>query len=148
MKIEHLTIGGNSAIRDTADILPTTRRKLDSIRLSYESKFITIPVLPFKIRITATEQGAAFDIMRGEDIAITNLCCFEQQYSEEVLAGIYQLSDMFNKKGWNVSVITPITPCWIYSTIVNPLILTPEEMQLAGEVELYIFEQLYLAKND
>jgi hypothetical protein len=146
MKIEHITLGGNSVIRNTADILPTTRRRFDVIRISYESKVVSIPVLPLKLKITATEEGAAFDVMKGEDLAITNFCCFEEKYSDIVLNNIYSIADMYNKRGFKMKVIEPVTPQWLYSAVINPFALPPDQMSIAGEVELYIFEQLFLAK--
>ena len=145
MKVEHITLGGNSVIRNTADILQSTKRVLDSIQLSYESRFVIIPKLPFKLKITATDEGAAFDIMKGDDLAITNFCCFESKFSNSVLANIEKLAEMYSKMGWHMKVIEPVTPCWIYSAIINPTILDKESMMIAGEVELYIFEQLYIA---
>lgn len=148
MQVEHITLGGNSVIRDTAGILPTTRGKLDAIRLSYESKVISIQALPFKLKITATEEGAAFDVMKDKNLAVTNFCCFEAGYSDVVLSNIHSLADMYNKIGFKMKVIEPVTPQWLYSAVINPFALSPELMMIAGEVELYIFEQLYLAYYD
>ena len=148
MKVEHITLGGTSVIRDTNDILPTTRRALDSIRLSYESKVVIIPALPFGLRITATQEGAAFDIVKGDDIAVTNFCCFDNVQTTALLDNVHTLASMFQKAGWQVRVHEPVTSQWLYSAIINPLALSPTDMSLAGEVELYIFEQLYLAKQD
>lgn len=55
---------------------------------------------------------------------------------------------MFNKAGWEIKVTDPVTPQWLCSAIINPLALSPADIMLAGEVELYIFEQLYLAYKD
>ena len=148
MQVEHITLGGNSVIRDTTDILPTTHRKLDAIRLNYESRMITISALPFKLKITAIEEGAAFDVMKGEDLAVTNFCCFEEKYRDAVLSNIESLADMYNKIGIKMKVIEPVTPQWLYSAVINPFALSPDLMMIAGEVELYIFEQLYFAYND
>jgi hypothetical protein len=149
MKIEHLTLGGNAVIRDTDSILQSTRQKIDVIRLSYESKTVVIPSLPFSLRITATEEGAAFDINKGDALAVTNLCCFEERYTEVVLANIRSLADMYKKAGLNLKVLEPVTPQWLYSAVINPFALTPADMMIAGEVELYIYEQLYFAyKNE
>ncbi len=148
MQVEHITLGGNSVIRDTTDILPTTHRKLDAIRLNYESRMITISALPFKLKITAIEEGAAFDVMKGEDLAVTNFCCFEEKYRDAVLSNIQSLADMYNKIGIKMKVIEPVTPQWLYSAVINPFALSPDLMMIAGEVELYIFEQLYFAYND
>ena len=148
MQVEHITLGGNSVIRYTTDILPTTHRKLDAIRLNYESRMITISALPFKLKITAIEEGAAFDVMKGEDLAVTNFCCFEEKYRDAVLSNIQSLADMYNKIGIKMKVIEPVTPQWLYSAVINPFALSPDLMMIAGEVELYIFEQLYFAYND
>lgn len=148
MQVEHITLLGNAVIRDTEQISNLTRRKLDIIRLNYESKILTIPALPFKLRITATDAGAAFDIIKGDEIAVTNFCCFELKYSNEVLSNIYSLSEMYKKLGFKADVIEPVTPQWLYSAVINPLILNSDTMKIAGEVELYIFEHLYLAYND
>jgi hypothetical protein len=145
LKIEHITLGGNSVMRDTADILETTKRVFEIVSMDYKSQLLHIPKLPFQIKITATKEGAAFDIQKNGNPVVTNLCCFEEKYSALVLAQVFSLADMFKKVGIVYSVVEPVTPKWLYSTVVNPLVLTPDNMMIAGEIELYVFEQLYLA---
>lgn len=146
MKVEHITLGGNSVIRDTAEILDTTRRVFDVI--GYKSQVLHLPKLPFQIKITATEEGAAFDIQKNGDPAVTNLCCFDEKNSSGILQSVQSIADMYKKIGINFKLIDPVTSQWLYSAIVNPFGLNPTEMTIAGEVELYIFEQLYLGYND
>jgi len=145
MKVEHLTIGGNAIIRDTNDILPTTKAALDSISLSYDSKFLILPSLPFKIKISAAENGAVFDLMKGDQIATTNLCCFGENDSDYILSLVSMIADEFNKAktGWKIIVKEPVTPQWLYTILINPFILSHTDIMLAGEVELYIFERLF-----
>jgi len=147
MKVEHITLAGNSVIRNTESIHQATRLKLDILRLSYTSGEVTIPTLPFKLRITATQEGAAFDLIKGGEIAVTNFCCFEDQHKNSVLSNIRQLADMYNRAGLKVEVKEPVTAQWLYSTVINPFALSPDLLMLAGEVELYIYEQLFLARN-
>jgi hypothetical protein len=45
----------------------------------------------------------------------------------------------------SVKVTEPVAPQWLYSAIIDPKALSIDEMMTAGEVELYIYEQLYLS---
>ncbi len=145
MKIEHITLGGNSVIRDTADILSITKRYFSAIDIAYESRLYTIPKLPFKIKITAAEEGAMFDIQVEDFPAIVNVCCFEERNSDMMMQHINQMADMFIKFMPGLKMKNPSGENWIYSVIVNPMALTPLDMVTAGEVELYIYERLYQA---
>ncbi len=147
MKVEHLTLGGNSLVRDTADILKTTRDALKILSFDYRSQTVVIPNLPFRVKITATDEGAMFDIMSNVQIAITNVCCFDVAHSKMLLDLIDDMADKMFKFGHFTEVVIPSEKKWLYSIIVNPLALPAWAIPIAGEVELYIYNELYNAKN-
>ncbi|MFN3802466.1 hypothetical protein [Belliella pelovolcani] len=144
MKVEHITLGGNAVIRDTADIFDTTKRFFSTIDMAYESKLYTIPKLPFKIKVSAAPEGALFDIQIGGNPSIVNVCCFADISSKEMIKYVDQMCSMFRMFIPSLSVTEPVTPQWLYSVIMDPKI-SPEVAKLAGEVELYIYERLYVA---
>jgi hypothetical protein len=144
MKIEHITLGGNAAIRDSADILDTTKRFFSIIDIAYESKLYTIPKLPFKIKVSAAPEGAIFDIQVDGKPSIVNVCCFSDKSSSEMIQHVDGMAGMFRLFMPTISVVEPVTPQWIYSIIMDPKI-SPKIATLAGEVELYIYERLFVA---
>jgi hypothetical protein len=150
MKVEHLTFNsGNAVVRDTSEISLVVRQKLSAIQLSYESRMLTVPaLLPLKLKISATDEGAAFDIMKGNHLAIFNLCCFEESQSVMVLEVLRRVTDDVSKYGYPGKVIEPVTPQWLYSVIIDPTNMTPIDWETAGEVELYIYDQLFTAYNN
>lgn len=143
MKVEHLTLGGTSVMRDTLDINLHTMSIFKELRISYDSKLVKIAELPFYIKITATDEGAAFDIQKDGQIAISNYCCFNAEKSETV---IYYVNHLVERSPLSLfKVQMPKNDKWIYSVPIIPFTLSFSEMQIAGEVELYIYYQLYLA---
>lgn len=144
MKIEHITLGGNAVIRDTVDILDTTKRFFSTIDMAYESKLYTIPKLPFKIKVSAAPEGAIFDIQIAGNPSIVNVCCFAESSSKEMIQHVDHIANMFRMFMPSISVTEPVTPQWLYSVIMDPR-LSPDIAKLAGEVELYIYERLYVA---
>lgn len=141
MKIQHLTLGGNSMIRDTADILPETRKDLKILSLDYESQTVSIPKFPFRVKITAAEQGATFDLNRGEDLITTNICCFGG-HDEMLMDMVGDLAEKFRMKP-----VQPSESLWLYTILINPFGLDSDLLMTAGEVELYIYNELYNAKR-
>lgn len=146
MKVQHLTLGGNSVIRDTADILPSTQKHFRLISIEYKTQTVSIPDFPFRIKITATAEGVAFDLMRGGLPAVMNMCCFERENRDVILDLVRGFAEQFPV--YNESkVIVPLKKHWLYSIIVNPYI-PAELMPLAGETELYIYNELCHAKKN
>lgn len=141
MKIQHITLGGNSMIRNTADILPETRKVLKILSLDYESQTVSIPKFPFRVKITVAVQGAIFDLIRGEDLVTTNICCFGGH--DEMLMGM--VGDLAEK--FRIDPAQPSESLWLYTILINPFALDPGLLMVAGEVELYIYNELYNAKR-
>jgi hypothetical protein len=135
MKVEHITLGGNAVIRDTNTISDAVKKALSGI--SGKSEKIWIKDLPFGIVITVTDEGAMFNIQKGNDIAILNVCCFDTQYNSTLIGLITKV----NRFGFEI--IDPVTPNWLYSIMINPFILSHTELSLCGEVELYIYKIIY-----
>lgn len=134
MKVEHITLGGSAVIRDTSSVSDAVKRHLSGI--TGVSQKIWIPELPFGIMITVTNEGVMFNLQKGDDIAILNVCCFDTQYNSTLLGFITKV----NRFGFEI--IEPVTPNWLYSIMINPFILSASELTLCGEVELYIYNQI------
>lgn len=143
MQIEHITLGGNTAIRGSEGIYPETIELLKEFQIKSGTKLLPFPKTSFLIKLTITEEGSMFDIRKGKDIALMNVCCFEEKYSNKLLNLIRNmpLTKLFGEPR------LPVMSQWLYTILVNPLILTVEEQQIAGEIELYIYYSLYLAKT-
>ena len=141
MKIEHITLGGNSVIRDSIDLLLETVNLLEDFQLYNESKILPFPRTSLQVKITATTESAMFDIMKGSDVALSNACCFHTDHRD----GILDLISTLAKARQIDLIVQPKLDQFIYSMIINPLILSDQELMLAGEVELYVYYSLYLA---
>lgn len=136
---------GSSKIRNTSEILDTTRRVFDILSWEYKNQVIHLPKLPFQIKVTAADEGAIFDIQKGGNPVVVNVCCFAEANKRQMFAYVDSLSGMYKKIFGKIDILEPVTPNWIYSVIINPAGLSPTDMATAGEVELYIYEQLYFA---
>lgn len=138
-------IYGTATIRDTVMILPTTRRVFDIISWEYKSQVLHLPKLPFQLKISTAPEGAIFDVQKNDQPAVTNICCFKKENTATLLSYVEKMMPYFSMLFPSAKIIEPVTPCWLYSIVVNPLALAPAEIITAGEVELYIYEQLYNA---
>lgn len=140
MKIEHITLGGNSVTRDTAEIEPVTRQYFRAAHIAYTSTMLDLPDVPAKVKITATDQGAAFDLLYQGAPIVTNLCCFSAEQKEEILALLHNMA-----KGLPFGAPrAPQADVFLYSVILLPF-APPDWLHTAGEIELYLFEQLFSA---
>ena len=143
MKVEHITLGGNSQIRDTAGIAPETIGYFRRVKAVYSSASINLPEANASVKITATDEGAAFDMLYNGAPVVTNLCCFSAGQKPGImelvsgLAGSYPLYKGMNPKA-------PAMDVFLYSIVLLPF-APPEWVSIAGEIELYIFDQLYSA---
>ena len=82
-----------------------------------------------------------FDIMKNGDNAVSNACCFHTDHRDGILELVSTLA-----KARQIDLIEqPKLHQFIYSMIINPLILSAQEVMLAGEVGLYVYYSLYLA---
>lgn len=143
MQIEHITLGGNSVIRDTSVVLMETLNILSDFKISEGSVELPFPMTSFKVKVTATDEGAMFDIRKGQEIVTTNVCCFQVSQRDGLIEHVQQLSKMF---GVDI-VIQPKLDQFIYTILINPFAATHEEIQIAGEIELYIYYTLFLARQ-
>lgn len=143
MKVEHITLGGNTVIRETETILQSTKQHFEAVGWKYESQTLNIPDLPFSIKITAAISGAVFDIQKAGQPVVSNYCGWP---GGDTLEYVKHLAEMFGKyiPAYGI-VLEPVTPHWVYSIVVNPVGLSPHEIMIAGEVELYIYERLFEA---
>ena len=140
MKVQHLTLGGNSVTRDTAEIAPVTRQYFRAAKVAYTSTQIHLPDVPTTVKITATEEGAAFDLYYQGAPITTNLCCFSAAQKPEILSLLRNLA-----KGLPYGAPkTPAADVFLYSVILLPF-APPAWLATAGEIELYLFEQLFSA---
>lgn len=146
MKIEHLTLLGNSVIRDSNDILLSTLEILKDFQIDNTVKTLPFPRTNFTIKITTTPVGAMFDIMKFDQIAFLNVCCFEKKHKHELLNTLKSISKKhpFIKAD---KVQNPQLDQFLYTIIINPLICTIEEIKIAGEIEFYIYYALLLGHN-
>lgn len=145
MNIEHLTLGGTSVIRDTGKITEVNRTFFNPIRLGYENKNLILSGLPFNIDITATKEGATFGLKTHDKPMVINVCCFDKEYSNVMLEMVKYINGklLFNA----FEIVKPAVSQWLYSALLNPL-AGKEDLMIAGEVELYIYDQLCKAKKD
>lgn len=141
MKIEHITYGGNVAIRDTKDIYPETVEFFKE----FQSGCITAPIpeTPFTCKITVASNIAIFDMNIGRDILTTNFCCFTKEDSEPVQLYAKQLAMQlpFYK---NKILIQPKLGNFFITIIVNPFagVQYIPELSLAGEIEFYVYDAI------
>src|SRR3990172_3599049 len=85
MKVEHLTLGGNSVIRDTSVILPLTIDLLKDFQVYKTVRTIPFPRTDFKVKISSSEEGCIFDIMKNGRLGVTNICCFRSFQKSELI---------------------------------------------------------------
>lgn len=144
MKVEHITLGGNSVIRDTSVILMETISLLKHFQIESGSKTLPFPRTDLTVKLTHTAEGAMFDIMKGSCIAIANVCCFQQIHAPGLMDQVRTLAARI----YSADIVRdPELDKFIYSVPIAFWSLSPEEMQTAGEIELYIYYSLHLARR-
>lgn len=145
MKVEHITHGGSSVTIDTIKINLSTLDKFKAFQMYNESKVISLDILPFDIKVTSTNEGAIFDIMKNESIAFSCVCCFDLEQKK----GLNSLIKDFVSKVSSQKIINKIiSDRFIYVIPVIPFVMNIEELKLAGEIEFYIYYSLYLKQNN
>jgi hypothetical protein len=143
MQIEHITLGGNSTLRDSNGIFPETIELLRGFQIREGRKTLPFPRTGFSVRVTSAKEGALFDIVKGNDISITNVCCFDDDHTITMFDHVKQLHNTMKFGDPRL----PVMSQWIYSIMINPFALGLQDMSIAGEVELYIYYSLYLARQ-
>jgi uncharacterized protein (UPF0262 family) len=144
MQVEHLTLpSNNSLVRDSRDIAITTLVLLKPFQIAQGTALLDFPHTDFKVKITAADEGVAFDIMRKGGIATSNYCCFEGRHKRTIM----QYVEMISKKYYNNLIFRePDQDFFLYSIITNPLVLDAKSLVTMGEIEFYIYYSLYLAR--
>lgn len=144
MQVEHLTLGGNSAIRHTKDIYPETIAFFQPFQIKDGSKYLPLQRTNFHVKITASKEGAMFDMNKGESLGYTNVCSFEKEHSAIMLA---QLEEIHRTLMPTTKLVIPKLDQWIYSVPIDLTELTDEDIMLAGEVEFYIYHAIWFARK-
>lgn len=138
MKVDHITIGGNAVIRDTKDIEPQTK---DFFKDFSKGNIISkIDQTPFVCKVTLQNGLAAFDLSIGNNLLCTSLCCFARKDRETIITYAKELGRNIRQR--EVSLLTPRKDQFIYTLVVNPS-APSEYLQLAAEIELYIYNAIY-----
>ncbi len=141
MKVEHLTITGSSAIRDTVDILPRTMAHF--AHLEKHPKLSKIDQTPFDVKLTVQDGIAIFDILKNGELLFVNVCCFDAQDKEPALLYVKDL--VRSNPLFKTAIIRePSEPFWIFTVPINIFAATPSDAQLAGEIEFYIWNSIRL----
>ena len=146
MKVEHLSVLGNSVIRDTEDILPETVKHFKIFQQG--SVTAGIRGTSFNCKITVEAEIGIFNIQKGEEIAIVNVCCFQKHDTEPAM--LYVRSLLKGLPFYATQIVRePSESSWLYSIVINPFITSPQESMIAGEIEIYIYDAIWkgLGKN-
>lgn len=138
MRIEHITFGGDSVIRNTDDIYPLTREHFKSLRAGSVTE--KIDKTPFTCEITVENNIAIFDLKNDDKLICTNFCCFAKEDKEAVLLYAKSLASKINPTGL---LTKPKEDHFIITVIVDPF-ASPSDFLLAGEIELYIYDAIWI----
>lgn len=137
MKVEHITFGGSTSVRDTKDIYPETReffKPLQSGNVTHK-----IDNTPFTCKITVDKGIAIFDLLVKDSILCTNICCFAKEDKEAALLYAKDITSKIDKK---LLLTNPKEDCFIVTVVINPLVAL-FDLATAGEIELYIYDAIY-----
>lgn len=136
MKVDHITVGSSSSVRDTDDIWSETVEFFKP----FQAGSITAEIdgTPLTCKVTVDGDIAVFDLMRDDSIVVTNICCFSKQSAEQTIQLTKQLID---KIGQRKSIPVPKADNFFITVIVNPFVRMGD-LQLAGEIELYIYDAI------
>lgn len=144
MQVQHLTtISHNRVFRNTEDILTTTQKHFEFLGIKEGTIVKPIPQTPLLCRVTAGDGVAAFDLMLGTDIILfVNFCCFREEHLEYCMKSVDELASKMPVKS---ETLTPEIGQFIYTVPVMPF-ASKEILQMCGEIELYIYYELYKAQ--
>lgn len=142
MKVEHITaLTHDSVVRDMADILLPTRHHFAGA-LPQGKNPVLIPGTTLSILLTVDWPTAIFTLFKGETPLLTNICSFapaSRETAMQLAHGMMQQSPFF---AGMKALKSPKLDTFIITVPVLPL-ATPQEMMLAGEIELYIYYAIY-----
>lgn len=145
MKIEHLTLGGTPVVRDTTGILPTTAAYFRFLSELGPGRHLNLalPDTPFSLNVSIADDGTMFDLCKGGDIALLNVCCFSHRHGPVLMD---MIRGLVGKIPYLPSPPAPRLAMWLYTIPINPFALSPAELSLVGEIELYIYHALIPSK--
>lgn len=140
MKVEHISsITHYRVMRDTTTILKETEKHFAFLGIKEGKKVAKIPKTPLTCRVTAADGVAIFDLMIDEQILFVNVCCFSDEKKEEAMKYVDALA---SKQLLKSETLNPSISEFIYSVAVMPF-ASADILQLCGEIELYIYYELY-----
>lgn len=146
MKVEHLTFKGSSLVRDTNIIEPQTVQFFKNIQAGageYE-----IDNTPYTCKVSSNDKIAVFDLWVYGKPCFVNYCCFSKDGRDEAMEYI---NDMAKKIDPHYAITQPKEEHFIYSFIFLPdnlgSLLGQENVSIAGEIELYIYDAIYRGLN-
>lgn len=137
MKVEHITFGNTSTVRDTEDIAPETREFFKPLQEGSITR--KIDHTPFTCKITVDKGIAMFDLNANGSIVCTNICCFAKEDKEAALLYAKDITSKIDKKR---ILTTPKENHFLITILINP-IAAGLDLIIAGEIELYIYDAIY-----
>lgn len=139
MTTEHITAGltNHVALRHSHQVLPETLAHFrPCIRPGTP---VPIPETPFLLRSTALDGSCAFDLIHGLMPIFVNIGCWNPAKREEVIDAVRGLQQRLPHQS---TLRLPERDSFLYSVMLFPA--PPDVMQLAGEIEFYIYETIRL----
>ncbi len=142
MQVEHISaLTHNVVLRETNTIADETRAFFAPIVASALAGNIEhIPETPFRLKVSKEGDVALFDVMKGNDIISVNVCCLSKEGVEAALNTVRDLQVKIPFFGRATK--KPGSAEFIFSFPL-PLAGTPEDYILAGEIELYIYFEIF-----
>ena len=137
MKAEHMTFMGSSVVRCSDDIYPETVEFFKPFQFGAVTE--KIDHTPFACKVTVDKNMALFDLCIDGNIFSTTVCCFNKEDKEPAMLYVKDLTSIF---GENHIIRQPEMDCFLYTVVLNPLICTPGDAQIAGEIEFYIYDAI------
>lgn len=152
MKIEHITLGGNSIIKDTDDSV--YQETIDLLKNSgfkingkADNKTLSVLFTDFKVRITYSEGILMFDILKGDQMFFTNICSLHKSRKMDAMSYVIASSKNLESLGFGEPK-EPKHGAFIYTIPVNPfalMMLEPDEMVKVADIEFCAYYVLLLS---
>lgn len=141
MKVEHITaLTNNSMMRDTDSIQLPTRHHFAGA-LPKGKNPVLIPGTTLSVMVTVQWPSAIFTLFKGDVPLLSNICSYSAESRETAL----DIARDAMKKSPLASVMKSLKVPEVDTFIITVPILpmaTPQEMVLAGEIELYIYNAI------
>ncbi|MGZ2609492.1 hypothetical protein [uncultured Bacteroides sp.] len=146
MKVEHLTFKGSSLVRDTNIIEPRTVEFFKNIQAGAGE--YKIDNTPYTCKVSSNDKIAVFDLWVYGKPCFVNYCCFSKDGRDEVMGYI---NDIAKEIDPHYAIAQPKEEYFIYSFVFLPdnlsSLLGQENVSIAGEIELYIYDAIYRGLN-